>query len=166
MKQYHIGLVMVSKDIFSNYVTRRMLYDVHLPVLKIANRSFSRLRDSVAILMENSELEKVSTTVFDISSQMGFNLELLNDSNETDAHKEQVIEQFANLATIFSKAIKVTASEGNPIRELRQKENFMQLLPFTQKMAERQIFSLFSTDSERLYYKLDGYHQIFIPVQI
>jgi hypothetical protein len=166
MKQYHIGLVMVSKDVFRNYIARNMLYSVRLPVLKIANRSFSRLRDSVAILTENRDLEKVSTTVFDISSQMGFNLELFNDTNEMDINKEQVIEQFHNLATIFSKSIKVTNSEGNPIRELRHKENFLQLLPFTQKMAKRQIFSLFSTDSEKLYYKLDDYHQIFIPVQI
>jgi hypothetical protein len=104
--------------------------------------------------------------VFDISSQMGFNLELFNDTNEMDINKEQVIEQFHNLATIFSKSIKVTNSEGHPIRELRHKENFLQLLPFAQKMAKRQIFSLFSTDSEKLYYKLDDYHQIFIPVQI
>jgi hypothetical protein len=166
MKKYHIGLVMVSKDVFKNYRARNMLYSARLPVLKIANRSFSRLKDSVAVLTENMDLEKVSTTIFDISSQMGFNLELFNYTNEKDINKEQVIEQFNNLATIFSKSIKVTNSEGNPIRELRQKENFLQLLPFTPKMVERQIYSLFSIDSEKLYFKLDDYHQIFIPVQL
>ncbi len=166
MKKYHIGLVMVSKDIFRNYTARNMLYGARLPVLKIANRSFSRLKDSVAVLSENRDLEKVSTTVFDISSQMGFNLELFNYTNEQDQNKEQVIEHFNNLATIFSKSIKVTNSDGNPIRELRQKENFLHLMPFTSKIVERQIFSLFSIDSEKLYFKLDDYHQIFIPVQL
>lgn len=166
VKKYHIGLVMVSKDVFKDYETRYMLYDAHVPVLKIANRSFSKLKDALAILTENRDLEKVSTTIFDISSQMGFNLELFNYTNEKDEYKEQVIEHFNNLATIFSKSIKITESQSNPIRELRQKENFLQVLPFTKKMVSRQLYSLFSTDSERLYYKLDDYHQIFIPVQL
>lgn len=166
VKKFHIGLVMVSKEVFKNYDDRSMLYELHLPILKIANRSFSKLKDAVAILTENKDLEKISTTIFDISSQMGFNLELFNYTNEKDENKEQVIEHFTNLATIFSKSIKVTNSEGNPIRELRQKENFIQLLPFTQKMVERRIYSLFSTDSEKLYFKLDDYHQIFVPMQL
>ncbi len=166
VRKYHIGLVIVSKDLFRDYETRCMLYDAHVPVLKIANRSFSKLKDALAILTENRDLEKVSTTIFDISSQMGFNLELFNYVNEKDEYKEQVIEHFNNLATIFSKSIKITESESNPIRELRQKENFLQVLPFTKKMVSRRLFSLFSTDSERLYHKLDDYHQIFIPVQL
>ena len=166
VRRYHIGLVMVSKDIFKDNETRNMLYDAHVPVLKIANRSFSKLKDALAILTENRDLEKVSTTIFDISSQMGFNLELFNYTNEKDEYKEQVIEHFNNLATIFSKSIKITESESNPIRELRQKENFLQVLPFTKKMTGRHLYSIFSTDSERLYYKLDDFHQIFIPVQL
>ncbi|WP_345993934.1 TrkA C-terminal domain-containing protein [Sulfurimonas sp. HSL-1716] len=166
VRRYHIGLVMVSKDIFKNNDTRSMLYDAHVPVLKIANRSFSKLKDALAILTENRDLEKVSSTIFDISSQMGFNLELFNYTNEKDEYKEQVIEHFNNLATIFSKSIKITESGNNPIRELKEKENFLQVLPFTKKMVGRQLYSLFSTDSERLYYKLDEYHQIFIPVQL
>lgn len=166
VRKYHIGLVMVSKELFHDFDTRNMLYDAHVPVLKIANRSFSKLKDALAILTENRDLEKVSTTIFDISSQMGFNLELFNYLNEKDEYKEQVIEHFNNLATIFSKSIKITESESNPIRELKQRENFLQVLPFTKKMISRHLYSLFSTDSEKLYYKLDDYHQIFIPVQL
>jgi len=51
-------------------------------------------------------------------------------------------------------------------RERREKDNFIQLLPFTKKLTKRRIYSLLSTDSEKLYHKLDDYHQIFIPVQI
>ena len=166
IKRYHIGLIMVSKRMFQDYDMRNMLHQARIPVLKIANRSFSKLKDAVAILTENKDLEKVSTTIFDISAQMGFNLELLNYTNEQDKNKEQVIEHFNNLATIFSKSIKVIQSDNNPIRELAKRENFLQVLPFTQKMTERRIYSIFSTDSEKLYFKLDSYHQIFIPLQL
>ena len=166
VRKYHIGLVMVSKEVFKDYDTRNMLYEAHVPVLKIADRSFSKLKDALAILTENRDLEKVSTTIFDISSQMGFNLELFNYVNEKDEYKEQVIEHFNNLASIFSKSIKMTESQNNPIRQLQQRENFLQVLPFTKKMAARRVYSLFSIDSEKLYHRLDDYHQIFIPVQL
>ena len=86
--------------------------------------------------------------------------------NEHQDDKEQVIEHYYNLSTIFSKSIKVFKENENPIRILKQKDDFIQILPFTHKLTTRRIYSLFSTDSERLHYKLDDYHQIFIPVQL
>lgn len=166
IKLYHVGLVIVSKDAFADHTTRNLLFEAQVPVLKISNRSFAKLKDAALILGENRDLEKVSTTIFDISEQMGFNIELYNCLNEHQDEKEQVIEHYNNLSTIFSKSIKIYSDTQNPIRTLRQKENFIQILPFTQKMTQHKIYSLFSTDSERLYHKLDDYHQIFIPIQL
>lgn len=166
IKKYHIGLVIVSKEEFASSVTRNMLYEAHVPVLKISDRSFSAVKDAALILSENRDLEKVSTTIFDISEQMNFNIELYNYLNEHQNEKEQVIEHYNNLSTIFSKSIKVFPQNENPIMVLRKKENFIQILPFTKKLTARRIYSLFSTDSEKLYHKLDDYHQIFIPVQL
>ncbi|MBU1658263.1 potassium transporter TrkA [bacterium] len=166
IKKYHVGLVIVSKEIFANFKMRTILYESHVPVLKISDRSFSTVKDAALILSDNRDLEKVSATIFDISEQMGFNIELHNYLNEHQDEKEQVIEHYYNLSTIFSKSIKVIKENANPIKTLRQKDNFIHILPFTSKLTKRHIYSLFSTDSERLYYKLDNYHQIFIPVQL
>jgi hypothetical protein len=166
IKNYHIGLVIVSRKMFADYTVRNLLYEAHVPVLKIANKEFDSLKDAALILSDNRDLEKVSATIFDISEQMNFNIELHNYMNEHQEEKEQVIEHYYNLSTIFSKSIKVFKENENPIRTLKQKENFVQILPFTQKLIQRRIYSLFSTDSERLYHKLDEYHQIFIPVQL
>ncbi len=166
IKSYHIGLVIVSKDIFYSHQMRTTLYESHIPVLKISNRSFSKVKDAVMILSNNRDLEKISSNIFDISEQMGFNIELYNYLKEHQQDKEQVIEHYYNLSTIFSKSIKVFKDNDNPIRTLKNKENFIQILPFTHKLTKRRIFSLFSTDNELLYHKLDKYHQIFIPVQL
>lgn len=166
IKYYHVGLVIVSKEMFANSRIRTALYEAHVPVLKISDRSFSAVKDAALILSDNRDLEKVSATIFDISEQMSFNIELYNYMNEHQEDKEQVIEHYNNLSTIFSKSIKLFKENENPIRTLKQKENFIQILPFTQKLTLRRFFSLFSTDSERLYHKLDDYHQIFIPVQL
>jgi len=124
------------------------------------------VKDAALILSDNRDLEKISANIFDISEQMGFNLELYNYLNEHQQNKDLVVEHYYNLSTIFSKSIKVFKDNENPIRTLKQKENFIQILPFTQKLTNRRIFSLFSTDHELLYHKLDDYHQIFIPVQL
>jgi len=163
---YHIGLVIVSKEMFANYEVRKNLYEAHIPIFKIANQGFSTLKETELILSENRDLEKISSTIFDISEQMGLNIEMYNYMKEHQENKLQVIEHFTNLSTIFSKSVKIIEENANPILRLQKKENFLQILPFTSKLTKRKIFSLFSTDSEKLYYKLDEYHQIFIPVQI
>lgn len=166
IKNLHIGLIIVSKDLFKHRKTRNMLYEAHVPVLKISDKSFSAIKDAALILSDNRDLEKISATIYDISEQMGFNIEIHNYMNEHQGEKEQVIEHFHNLSTIFSKSIKVIEDNENSIQVLKQKEDFIQILPFTYKFTQKTIYSLFSTDSERLYHKLDDYHQIFIPVQL
>jgi hypothetical protein len=166
IKVYHVGLVIVSAEMFANNSMRKTLYESHVPVLKLSDRSFSSVKDAVIILSDNRDLEKISATIFDISEQMGFNLEIYNYLNEHQDAKEQIIEHYNNLATIFSKTIKVIKENENPITILRKKDNFIHIIPFTYKLTKRRIYSLFSTDSEKLYYKLDNYHQIFIPIQL
>ena len=166
IKSYHIGLVIVSSEMFGDHYTRNTLYESHVPVLKLSDRSFSSVKDASIILTNNRDLEKISSTIFDISEQMGFNLEIYSYMNEHDDDKEQIIEHYNNLAAIFSKSIKVIKENKNPIRKLRKKENFIHILPFTSKVTKKRIYSLLSTDSEKLYYKLDDYHQMFIPVQL
>ena len=166
IKSYHVGLVIVSSEMFANHNMRKTLYEAHVPVLKLSDKSFSSVKDAALILGDNRDLEKISATIFDISEQLGFNIEIFNYMNEHQEAKEQVIEHYYNLATIFSKSIKVMKENQNPIRVLRQKDNFIHILPFTYKLTKMRAYSLLSTDSEKLYYKLDDYHQIFIPVQL
>lgn len=166
IKLYHIGLIIISKEIFADYRTRQLLYDVKIPVLKISNKDVSSVKECVLLLTENRDVEKISATVFDISEQMGFNIELYNYLSEHQFEKEQVIEHYNNLSTIFSKSINIVTKNENPIKFLNKKENFIQILPFTSKLVSRRIYSFFSTDSEKLYHRLDEYHQIFIPIEL
>lgn len=166
IKRYHIGLFLVSHTAFSIKSIRKKLYAGNVPVLKLSERSFSSLKESVVILSEEGHIENISTTIFDVSSQFGFNLELIEYSHEEGAHKKEVIEHFNNLATIFSKSIHVSVQDENPIRTLRERENFLHVLPFTSKMFMNPFNAYFSTDPEVLYHKLDRNHQLFIPTQI
>ena len=144
---------------------RKTLYESQIPVLKLTKKELSSVKDASIILGDNRDLEKISSIIFDISEQMSLNIELYNYLSEHQEANEQVIEHNYNLATIFSKSIKIIKESKNPIKKLQKKEDFIQILPFTKKLTKRKLLSLFSTDSDRLYYKLEDNHQIFIPVQ-
>ncbi len=166
IRKYNVGLVIVSKVLFKDIDIKQTLFDANVPVLKISKKSFETLKDVYVILNKNRDLEKVSTTIFDISSQFGFNLELFHYKNENFEEIDEINEHYYNLSTIFSKSIKITDIDSNPIRYLQKKGNFLQCIPFSQKILANRLYTLFSTDSEKLYYKLDDNHQLFIPVQI
>jgi len=166
IKKHHIGLFLVSQSLFARHSLRKKLYKGNVPVLKLANRSFSTLKQSVVTLGEDNYVEHISTTVFDVASQLGFNLELIDYVTDERDNIMQTIEHFNNLSTIFSKSIHVVKTEENPIRFLQERENFLQCLPFTEKMFENPLKRFFATDPDILYTKLDSYHQLFIPTQI
>ncbi len=166
IKKYHVGLLLVSQPLFKDAATRRTLYESSIPVLKLSHKPLSNIKSSVIILTESKELEKVSATIFDFSSQLGLNIELINNINEPQVERQEVIEHFKNLSSIFSKSIKVLDVESNQIRTLAKRENFLHCMPFSEKIASRNILSFLSTDSEKLYYRLDAYHQLFVPVRI
>ncbi|WP_298692540.1 TrkA C-terminal domain-containing protein [uncultured Sulfuricurvum sp.] len=166
IKKYYIGLFLVSHKAFCSKAIRKKLYAGNVPVLKLADRSFSSIKESVVILSEEGHIENISTTIFDVSSQFGFNLELINYVHEEGNHKQKAIEHFNNLSAIFSKSIHVSEQEVNPIRKLRERENFLHILPFTDKMFMGPLDVFFSTDPEVVYRELSRFHQLFIPTQI
>jgi len=166
IKKYHIGLLLVSHRLFKKRNVRKVLYKSRVPVLKLSSKEISGVKESVVILTDNSDLEKISTTIFDFSSQFSLNIELVNNVNESQQERQETIEHFENLSTIFTKSIKLQEVQSNQIRILKERDNFIQCIPFTEKVIARQFLHFLSTDSEKLYFRLDEYHQLFIPVRI
>lgn len=166
VKQYDIGLIMVSSYMFSKEKMREILFDTNVPVLSLAKRSIEKIKDTVIVLNDNKDLEKISTTVFDFSSQMGYNLELLKNEDEESKEQDEIIEHYRNLSAIFSKNIHINFHKDNPIRKLSKREQFLQCIPFTEKILLPKSSTLFSTDVEELHYRLNHYHQLFLPIKI
>ncbi len=163
-KAFHIGLVIVANKIFYQRQTRRALYALQIPVFKLSQKPLTTLKDVTLILSDSKDPEKISNTIFDFSEQFDLNIELYNYIHEHQELKEEVIEHYYNLSSIFSKTIKVHKEEENPIRILQKKENFLHIVPFSKKLLKPLFTSYFSTDSDRLYHYLEGFHQLFLPI--
>jgi len=166
VKYYDIGMILVSAKMFSKEKMREILFDASVPVLSLAKRSIENIKDAVIVLNDNKDLEKISTTIFDFSAQMGYNMELLKNEDEESSEQDEIIEHYRNLSVIFSKNIHVNFHHDNPIRKLSKREKFLQCIPFTENVLLSKNATLFSRDIEALYYRLNQYHQLFIPIKI
>ncbi|WP_200764080.1 COG3400 family protein [Nitrosophilus alvini] len=164
-RKFDIGLIIVKNSLFEKYEIRETLFQTKLPVFSISDKDIEKISQSALLLSKNKELEKISSPILDVSVQLKLNL-ILYDIDPEESDKSEIIEHFENLASIFSKSIKVVKANKNPIREMQKIDNFLQFLPFNRKILKKPLIRFFSTDVECLYYKLSSYHQIFIPVQV
>ncbi len=162
IKALRIGFFITHALKFEQRVFRKFLYSFSLPVLAVSDKSMEDVKEAGLILGRNSNLEKISSVVFDIAIQLRLALKLFQYSEEE--RNDQVIEHFENLATIFSKPITIKKSKRNPIREIIQSENnILMIYPFSKKVAEARRWNIFCTEPEALFYRLNQYHQLFIP---
>ena len=167
---FRVGLIIVDSTIFTQKLYRKALYASQLPVLKLSNKPIEGLSEAIVPISDNTDvnsaLEKLTTAVFDISSQLDLKLTLFDFLFEDGHEDSSIIEHFENLSDIFAKKFHIIQSNNNPIRMLKKRENFLQCIPFTEEILPRRWHSYFSTDLQKLFYKLDEYHQIFIPTKV
>ena len=167
VEAFNIGLIVCGRDIFSDSGYRQIFYRLRKPVLQFSDVSLMQLKKLVLILSDDKSMEIISATVFDVASQLGLDIELLDYEPDSDFEKKRfILNHYENLSSIFSKSLQIRQENRNPIRELIHEEPFMQIIPFTDKILQNRFFSYFSTDVEKLYFKLSDNPQLFVPVDL
>ena len=165
--KYNIGLIICSDNIFSKNLYKKIFFSIKRPVLKLSQTSLMHLNKLVVILSEEKNMEIISTTVFDVASQLDLDIELQDFKPDGKYEKKSfILSHYENLSDIFSKKLQVIQGQKNPIRELSTQKDFLQVIPFTKKIISSRIFSIFSTDFEKLYFKLSDNPQLFVPGEI
>lgn len=163
-KNLDIGLIIVRHDFFVKNI--QDLFEIRKPIFKIGIWGFSELREAVILSNNSKDIEKESSAIFDFSSQLDLKIKLYNFRPEEVSTDEELSEHFNNLSKIFNKEIEIIDSKKNPLLVLRSKNDILQFVPFSEKVTTPSIFSIFSTDMEKLYFKLAANYQVFIPVTV
>ena len=158
-----IGLIVVSNIFFMENIS--LLYQSKLPVFKIGSWGFSSLREGVVLSNNSDDIEKESAVIFDISAQLDLTIKLYNFNPDSHSEKNPLTEHFKNLSKLFNKKVEIVNEKRNPLLKLRNRDDILQFVPFNSKIMKSNMFSLFSTDMERLFFKLSGSYQLFIPMQ-
>ena len=163
LEEKDIGLIVVTNRFFMSNVV--LLHHSKLPVFKIGAWGFSSLIEGVVLSSNAEDIEKESAVIFDISSQLDLNIKLYNFNPDNSSEKNSLAEHFDNLSKLFGQKVEVINAKRNPLLKLRNRDDVLQFVPFNNKIMDSNMFSVFSTDMERLYFKLSGSYQLFIPMQ-
>jgi hypothetical protein len=159
----NVGLVVVNNYFLNKRRTRGELHSLRLPILSLGEKPLSDVNAMISVLKNSLKMETIATAMYDMSSQLSLNLELINPlESETASH---IIEHYENLSNIFSQNLSITQDDLNPVRYIQAKREAIIALPFDSMITKPQLLSLFSTDPHALYYMYLQNHQLFIPVE-
>jgi hypothetical protein len=163
LSQKDIGLIVVLNRYFEDNIS--LLYQAKLPVFKIGTWGFSSLKEVVVLSSNSEEAEKESAVIFDVSTQLDLKVKLYSFNPDSSSQKNSTTEHFENLAKLFNKSVEIINENKNPLLKLRSRDDILQFVPFNSKIMRSSMMSIFSTDMERLFFKLSDSYQLFIPMQ-
>ena len=129
--EYNIGLIMNSIPTFEADNLKDTLYNLRKLVYLFGDISLAHTKHSVVLMSDNGKMESISSTAFDITETLGLKLMLCDFDPEGDFEgKEMAIEHYESLTHIFNMDITIVKKVANPIRELTQMSDILQIAPF------------------------------------
>ncbi len=163
MEHFLVGLVVTNQTFFDEHLT--LLQSLRVPILKVGEGGFFNIKDAIVLSYESEKIEKISSIIFDVSSQFKLDISIYEFEGEDQEESQKVIEHFENLSKLFQEKVKIVKTRRNPIRELNARDNFLQFLPFDEHIQKRTLFSFFSKNINKLHFHLSNNYQLFLPSQ-
>ncbi len=160
VSHFQVGLLITDESFFMDHV--QLLHDLHLPILKVGKSGFYQIKEAAILSSESRKVEKISSTIFDLSSQLKLGISIYAFDNE-DSEFEKVVEHFKNLSKLFDEKVNVIKSRRNPLRELKDREDLLHIIPFDYQIRRRNILAFLSRNVNRLYFQLSNNYQLFLP---
>jgi hypothetical protein len=164
LQDCYIGLFIVNDNFLEDNI--ELFYRLKVPIFKVSKKGFFTIKESVFMGSNSKIAEKVSSIIFDISSQLGSEIALFDVHLENSQEQDKIISHFQNLAKLFEKRIKVIKTKQNPILELKQRDDFLQFVVFDKSILSSKFISYFSTDIQKHYFRLKDNYQLFIPSEL
>ncbi len=159
--RYYIGLLVTTQSFLKENFT--FLYQFQLPIFKVGKSGFFSIKKSVFLNSDSKKAEKISSIIFDISSQLKINITLFDVDLEKNEDNDKIISHFQNLAKLFNEKVNVIKTENNPILDLKKSDDFLQFVVFEKKLLTSRYISFFSTNMQAHFSKFSDNYQLFIP---
>ncbi len=159
--RYYIGLVITTRKFLNKNLD--MFYNLKLPILKIGTDGFCILKNAVVLSTNSGRIQKISSIIFDVSSQLDINILLYKSSFDDSDEQKDMINDFNSIAKIFSKKVEIIQTDDNPILKLKNRDDFLQFILFEKRLLSPKILSFFSTRIEKHYFRFKNKYQLFLP---
>jgi hypothetical protein len=164
IQEYDIGLILSSIDTFSDEEIMETLYALRKVVYLFGDQLLYNIKESVILMDDDRKMESISSTAFDVSESLGLELCLCDFDPEGDFEsKKIVIEHYETLSHIFNMEIKITKKISNPIRELSNMENVLQIAPFEKDLHSGSFWKMISTRVKDFILTTKKHPKLLVP---
>ena len=164
INQYDIGLVLNSIATFEADELKATLYDLRKLVYLFGDNLLYNIKECVILMSENEKMESISSTAFDISESLSLKLTLGDFDPEGDFEsKKMIIEHYETLTHIFSMEINIEQKVANPIREIANMKDILQIAPFEKRLNTDNFMRLISTKVQDFLLTTKKHPKLLVP---
>ncbi len=162
--QHDIGLVLNSIEAFEADELKETLYDLKKLVYLFGDNLLYNVKECVILMSENEKMESISSTAFDISESLSLKLSLCDFDPEGDFEsKKMIIEHYETLTHIFSMEINIEQKVANPIREIANMQDILQIAPFEKRLNTDNFMKLISTKVQDFLLTTKRHPKLLVP---
>ncbi len=165
--EFNVGLVMNSIPTFESDGLKDTIYDLKKLVFLFGDKLLYNIKRSVVLMSEKEKMESISSTAFDISETLGLELTLGDFDPEGDFEsKKMIIEHYETLTHIFNMEMKIEQKIANPIRELSNMEDILQIAPFEKRLNTDSLRKLISNRIQDFILTTNRHPKLLVPFAI
>ncbi len=165
--EFNIGLIMNSIPTFEADELKETLYELKKLVFLFGDKLLYNIKRSIVLMSENEKMESISSTAFDISETLGLGLTLGDFDPEGDFDsKKMIIEHYETLTNIFNMEINIEQKVANPIRELSDMEDILQIAPFEKKLNTDSLRKLISSRIQDFLLTTTRHPKLLVPFEL
>ncbi|QEP39884.1 hypothetical protein APORC_0251 [Arcobacter porcinus] len=165
-RRYNIGLLTPCPSMFKNKKALVDIFEANTPIYKVGLENLRAAKNIAVVLNDYASYEQIAPTVFDLASQLKLKSKVFNHDpiGEKD-NQDELLNNYENIAKVFNEKVEIVSGDNNPIRELRQQEYILQVLPLKEKMfRKRSFFKFIYTNSDLVAFDMQKFNQILIPI--
>jgi len=165
VSQLDIGLFLLNNELFFKDNYKKYLYGLMRPVYIFGRNSLNKIKKSIVLMGAETDMESLSTSVFDFSESLGLELSLCNYNPEGDFEdSKNIVEHYESLSKLYNFKITIEEKRVNPIRELMKHDEILHIAPFI-KDTKNLSFSNFISSKIRYYFlSIQKHPQLLIPI--
>ncbi len=167
IQKYDVGMVFLSVNTFLQEGRMRMFYELKKLVYLFGDTSLEYIDSCVVRMNDKEKMESISSSAFDIAETFKLKLMLCDYDPEGDFdNKKMIIEHYEALSHIFNTELEIEQKVANPVREISNMKNILQVVPFNGKWQADSYFQFFAMKFSDYLLTKHKHPKILVPYDV